>query len=228
MVEAELDKALAAADAATADRIVLALASLGPRVVPHAVRALKVLERRPVALRVLRHLGPDAAPAVANLVEILKSEPDPKIRAEILFVLGAIGPQAEPAVGAATTALADRDRDVMLTAGYCLGKIGPPAKAAVPELKKLLEVEDKVVQLTAVWALLQIGPKTEALAQIALPLLTDALSNEQDFVRVEAAIALGELGPAATDAIPALKQASLDPFRAVRVASEEALKKIER
>jgi HEAT repeat protein len=228
MVEAELDKALAAADSATADRIVSALASLGPRVVPHAIRALERLERRPTALRVLRRLGPEAAPAVPNLVEILASERDPKVRAELLLVLGSIGPQAEAAVVPATTALSESDRDVVLTAGYCLGKIGPPATAAVPELKKLLASEDKVVQITAIWALLQIGPKTESLAKAAMPLLTEALKHEQDFVRVEAAIALGELGPAAGDAVPALQEAAQDPFPALRTASVQALEKIQR
>ncbi|HEX5103923.1 MAG TPA: HEAT repeat domain-containing protein, partial [Pirellulaceae bacterium] len=147
-VEAELDKVLMGADAATADRTITALASLGPRVVPHAIRGLAVLERRPAALRVLKELGPEAAPAVPNLMEILKGERDPQAQAEVLFVLAAVGPQAEPAVPAVATALGSADRDVVLTAAYCLGQIGPEAKAAVPELKKLLAAEDKLVQLT--------------------------------------------------------------------------------
>jgi HEAT repeat protein len=158
---------------------------------------------------------------------LLKVE-DPVVRAEVLFVLAAIGPQAEAAVAPVTSALSDKDRDVMLTAGYCLGKIGPPAKAAVPELKRLLTSEDKIVKLTGIWALLQIGPKNDAMAQTALPLLTDALTHEYEFVRVEAALALGDLGKSAAEAIPALEEAKNDNSLAVRQAVAGAIEKIAR
>jgi HEAT repeat protein len=225
MVETELDKELARADAPQADRIVRSLASLGPRVVPHAQRALKDPDRRATALQMLGRLGPEAAPAVPNLVEVLKSE-DPTVRAEVLQILGDIGPQAEPAVAAATTALEDPDRNVVLTASYCLGKIGPQAKAAIPGLRKLLASDDKVVRLTALWSLLQIGPKSEALVEAALPVLTDSLANNLDYVRLEAATALGDLGPAAEPALAALEAAAKDQSPAVRRAAAEAIRKI--
>jgi HEAT repeat protein len=162
---------------------------------------------------------------VANLIELLKTE-DAATRTEVLQILGEIGPQAEPAVGAATTALADPDRNVALTAGYCLGKIGPPAKAAIPELRKMLASKDKVVRLTGLWALLQVGPKTEALVETALPVLTDSLTNDLDFVRLQSAVTLGELGPSAESAIPALEVAANDRSPVVRRAAAEAIRKI--
>ncbi len=224
-VERELDKLLETSDAAQADRIARALASLGPRVVPHAQRALKDPDRRAAALQMLDRLGPDAAPAVPNLVELLKTD-DPALKAEVLQILGGIGPQAEPAVAAASTALEDPDRHVVLTASYCLGKIGPPAKAGIPGLRKLLASEDKVMRLSSTWALLQIGPKTEALVESALPVLTDSLASPLDFVQYEAAVALGDLDPSAEPAVSALEAAATDQSPAVRRAAAEAIRKI--
>jgi HEAT repeat protein len=224
-VERELDKVLKGADAAEEDRIVRSLSSLGPRVVPHAQRALKDPDRQATALQMLERLGPDAAPAVPNLVELLQTD-DPAVRAQVLQILGSIGPQAEPAVAAATTALEDSDRHVVLTAAYCLGKIGPPAKAAIPGLRKLTTADDKVIRLTGTWALLQIGPRSDALVESALPVLTDSLGSELDFVRFEAATTLGELGQSAKAALPALETASTDSVPAVRRAAAEAIQKI--
>jgi HEAT repeat protein len=225
MVERELDKLFENADEEQANRIVRSLASLGPRVVPYAMRSLKHPDRRATALQVLGRLGADAAPAVPNLVELLAID-DPALRAEVLQILGDIGPQAEPAVGAATSALVDPDRNIVLTAAYCVGKIGPPAKAAVPDLRKLLMTEDRVVRLTALWALIQIGPKSEGLVESALPVLTDALKHDRDFVRLQAVIALGDLGPPAEPAMAALEEASRDQSPAVRRAAVEAIRKI--
>jgi HEAT repeat protein len=163
---------------------------------------------------------------VPNLVELLKSEEEADRRAQILQILGGIGPQAEPAAVAAGEALDDPDRNVAITAAYCLGKIGPPAKAAVPALRKLLDSEDKIVRLTGTWALLQIGPRTEPLVETALPVLTDALNHEQEFVRLEAAVTLGEIGKSAEAALPALETAARDRSPLVRRAAAEAARKI--
>jgi HEAT repeat protein len=222
-----MEAAMAKADAATGERIILAYASLGPKVVPLAIKALKDKDakRRERALHVLGHLGPDAAPAVPDLVALLKSG-DAKEKVETLFVLAAIGPKAAPAVEPVAGALAESDQNVKLTAGYCLGKIGPGAKAASPALEKLLASDDKMAKLTGVWALLQIAPGDAALGKKAVPMLADALTHEREFVRIEAAMALGKLGKTAASALPALEAAKGDASEAVRDAAEAAIKQI--
>ena len=82
------------------------------------------------------------------------------------------------------------------------------------------------MRLTSTWALLQIGPKSEALVESALPVLTDSLANPLDFVRYEAAVALGDLGPSAEPALSALEAAASDQSPAVRRAAAEAIRKI--
>ena len=149
LVSKALDAATAKLDEQQVDRLLDAFAALGGRVVPRAIELLKDPKRRERAMKVLAKIGPEAAPAVPDLVALLKDE-DPKVRTEALFALAAIGPKASAAIGPATAALADTDRDVMLTAGYFLGKLGPEAKEAAPALRKLLDSKDDLVKLTGV------------------------------------------------------------------------------
>jgi HEAT repeat protein len=115
---------------------------------------------------------------------------------------------------------------VQQVAAYALGKIGADARESAAALRKLVASEDELVRLTAIWALLQIGPRTDDLVKAALPVLTDALKHKRDFVRIEAAMALGDLGKSATDALPALQTALRDPSAGVRSAAAAAIEKI--
>ncbi len=62
------------------------------------------------------------------------------------------------------------------------------------------------------------------MAKDAVPVLIEALKDENLFVRNRAASALGKIGAAAKSAVPALKNALDDP--AVRSRAEEALERI--
>jgi HEAT repeat protein len=226
MVSKELDAATAKLDEAQVERLLDAFAALGARVVPRATELLKDPKRRERAMKVLAKIGPEAAPAVPDLVALLK-EQDAKVRTEALFTLAAIGPKAAAAIGPATEALADTDRDVMLTAGYFLGKLGPEAKAAAPALKKLLDSKDELVKLTGVHALLEVDPANEEHVKMAVPEMTAALKNPLAFIRAEAAMTLGDLGKAAAGALPALETVQQQDENAdVRAAAAEAVKKI--
>ncbi len=227
VIRPAMEKLLAGADAETADRIFTALASLGSRIMPLAINALKDPSpaRRERAMSVMAKVGPEAAPAVPELIKIIQGT-DAKHKIEALFVIGAIGPTASAAAPAAVAALADTDLQVQQTAAYALGKIGPGAKEAVAPLKKLTASTDDLVKLTAIWALLQIGPRSDDLVKMALPLLTAGLKSTQELVRIEAAISLGEIGKGAATALPALEAAANDPSSSVRGAASEAIKKI--
>jgi HEAT repeat protein len=227
VIRPAMEKVVAGADAETADRIFNALASLGAKVVPLAINALKdpTATRRERAMRVLSKVGPDAAPAVPELVSIIQGTVA-KERIEALFVVGAIGPGASGAVKAVVAALADTDPQVQQYSSYALGKIGPPAREAVPALKQLTMSSDELVKMTAIWALLQIGPQSDELVKAALPVLTSGLGSSREMVRVEAAMSLGSLGKAASSALPALEKSLQDPNASVRNAANEAIGKI--
>ena len=80
----------------------------------------------------------------------------------------------------------------------------------------------------AVWAALKIKPEDRTLFDTAIPKLRHALQRDRDIVRLEAAVALGEIGPAAKTALPMLELlAEDDPSRLVRDAAAEAVRKID-
>jgi HEAT repeat protein len=64
-------------------------------------------------------------------------------------------------------------------------------------------------------------------APTVIPALTDALKDQNAFVRRDAALALGRLGAEAKPAVPALLAARRERERSVRKAADEALKKID-
>ena len=208
-----------------ADRVLGAVSSLGAGAIPHAIAALKDPQRRVRGLQVLARIGPESAPAVPALVELLKSA-DAASKAEILSTLGAIGPGAQAAVTAISDQLSDNDPRVAQAAAIALGKIGPAAKEAIPTLARLNQSNDDLLRLISVWAILKIGPSSEELTKTAIPILSAALQSEHEPVRVEAAMALGELGRGAAAALPALQSAASDASPAVRSAAASAITKI--
>jgi HEAT repeat protein len=79
----------------------------------------------------------------------------------------------------------------------------------------------------AVWALLKIEPTKAERFETAVPLLRKALRGDAELVRLEAAVALGDIGPKAASAIPILELvAEDDPVDAVRKAAQAALARI--
>src|SRR5205085_8132816 len=105
---------------------------------------------------------------------------------EALYTLGAIGPGAQTAVSVISEQLSNNDPRVAQAAAIALGKIGPAAKEAVPTLAKLNQSNDELLRLTSVWAILKIGPPSDELTKAALPILSAALQNGHEPVRIEA------------------------------------------
>lgn len=209
----------------TAERVLAAYAPLAGGAVPHAIEGLKDPQRRVRSLQILGRIGPESAPAVAALVEVLQAG-DAATKTEALYTLGAIGPGAAAAVPTIANQIGDSDPRVVQAAAIALGKIGPAAKEAVPVLATLNPSKDELLRLLSVWAILKIGPPSEALTRAALPILSGALKSEREFVRIEAATTLGELGRGAAPALPALEAAGNDSSAAVRSAAASAATKI--
>jgi HEAT repeat protein len=210
------------------ERIADALASIGPKVVPACIRSLKREDKlRPYAMLILIKLGSQAAPAVPALIETLE-DPEPVVRREAAFTLGAIGPEADEAVPALIELLEDEDQDVQHAACYALGKIGPGAKEALRPLHKAMQNEDQFTKVAAIWASLKIAPDNPRLKEVAVPILTEALDHQAAHVRAEVAGLLGDIGGPAKAAIPELKKLSEDSDRQVRRAAAMALDQIQK
>lgn len=203
-----------------------ALIRLGADAAP-AIRAkLEDPAVRLQLMEVIAALGTSAKAAVPELVAALG---DPQARGEAAVAVAAIGADAAEAVPALGSLLVDEQADpgIRYAACYALGRMGPAAVAAEPVIRGLAESKDELMATVAVWAALRIKPDDASLFAGAIPRLRRALRNDSELVRLEAAVALGDIGPAAAAAIPILELvAEDDPVKQVRQAAAAALPKI--
>lgn len=131
---------------------------------------------------------------VSALAEALRDD-SPSVRAHAAYALGRFGVAAESAVPALAEVLRDPALQVRLAAVRALGELGSYAAAAVPALAAALRDEAGAVTLAAADALVQIG-------RPAVPALAEKLEDRE--LAPLAATALGRIGPAAQEAVPAL------------------------
>ncbi len=141
------------------------------------------------ALDALAALGPAAVP---RLIDALKYE---KLRGQVVYVLGKIGPAAAPATPALAKLIADKDDRVAHEAILALANIGPGAKDAVPALTAALEQGEKSKAHAMAYALGRIGPA----AAEAEPVLFGLLDNSDRRLALVSAWALAHIGPASAE-----------------------------
>lgn len=174
----------------------------------------------------LQSLGPKAAPAVPELIAILRTQDrkftnaDDILRRTAAATLGRIGPPANAALPALVEALADPELDVFAEAARALPQISPDA---VPvELVKALEEKNATEYRGIGWAFQGFGEQ-------GVLVLTAALGHPRPSVRLRTIGILHSLSAKATAAIPALKKASEedeDPL--IRQEAVKALQDIQR
>lgn len=197
-----------------------------------AVDALKASVAKPQVrlpiLEILAAIGPAGKAAMPEVTAAL-SDDDAFVRGEAAVALGAIGTEAAPAVASLEAILADEGEEpgTRYSAAYALGRIGPAAAPAMKTIRGLSSSADELMATVAVWAALKIEPGNAQLFEAAMPRLRKALRADSDLARLEAAVALGEIGPDAQAAVPILELVEEDdPVRAVRAAAAAALAKI--
>jgi HEAT repeat protein len=190
--------------------------------------ALAVPASRNAAMELLAEIGAEAAPAMDSIIAGL-SDDDPVYRSNAAMAVAALGAEAKAAVPALEKIVGDEAAapETRYASAYALGRIGPDAASAEPLLRKLAESGDDMVATVGVWAALKIKPADATLFDLAIPKLRQALRQEREIVRLEASVALGEIGPRAVTALPMLEMlAEEDPSRTVRAAAEEAVRRI--
>jgi len=167
----------------------------------------------------LLRIGPAGLP---YFVKALRNT-NPKIRARAASYLGHLGPEGGAAAPALATALDDSVPAVRSAAVVALGQIGPAARAAIPDLTAALHLDDDYLRLQVIRALWKVSHESET----CVPILMKILGDRNNPNRAGAAILLGEMGPAAKEATPALTNVLREEFSYTRVKAEEALKQIE-
>jgi HEAT repeat protein len=139
-----------------------ALAAIGPGAakegIPQALRFIDDAELRPdvlTTLTALKPTGPDAAPLVTKLLEIVGDETKADVRAKEVALLAAVG---KPAVQPLALAV-DRNpnQHVRQAAAEALGQMGGAARDAVPLLTKAARADQvKEVREAATAAIVKI------------------------------------------------------------------------
>ena len=180
----------------------------------------------PVRRNAIYALGAIGKPAVELLIDALDAEKEAFEMEPILHIcdaahgLAAIGATAVPAL---VSALEDERENVRASAVYALGEMGPVAAEAVDALITLLTDESDEVRRHAVSALGMIKVPTSK----TVPALVEVLEDREDTdLAFFAAQALTRIGPDATEAIPALREALMSESAYVRGFSSEALSRI--
>ena len=236
------------ADPKVRDAAAAAVGQMGPDAVPHLSELLRHDDKyvRRQAVWALGKLGPLAAPSLPGLVTAL-GDADPRTASGAAEALGRMGPDATDAVPALTEAMRGTNIVLCRLAAKALSQVG---RAALPQLLVHLRHRDPFVRGEAALALGWMGPAA-ATAVFALiealkagdtgrrlaPLVADgsrtpatpvtpAVAGPADGCRVNAALALGRIGPAAAAAVPALQQVAADPHEPLREAALQAIRQI--
>ena len=205
-------------DRSTSYRATEALGFLGP----HAVSAVPDLIERipesylswdlhePVVVALVR-VGP---PAVPFLVEALRGG-SPCARAAAAAILGRIGPRAAAAGPALVTALRDDVPEVHAEAADALTRIGRETAAALPVLLAMWPEEWQLAEAFGRVGAAAVPPLLERLAAVqsrrrASPTGEPAILDPDGEAVIRTVRALGLVGPAALEALPALLDALAD------------------
>lgn len=162
-------------------------------------------------------------PDISHLIADLSST-DLPAKGRAAKALAKLGDEARPAAVPLVREAGCLDETVREWVISALEGLGPPAEEELPALKDLIASPDGEV---AFWAITLLG-RLEAKAAPAVPELIEALQTSPDlFVRQKAAWALGEIGPAAKEALPALEAAAKSPDRRLAgIAKNHAIKQI--
>ena len=146
----------------------------------------------------LVQIGPAAVPAV---IAALHGSPNPEIRVGAALALVDFSPKAKAALPAFGKALNDANDEVRRFATQGMALFGKQAGGQMDELSKLLHTDSSEwVRAQAAIVFRFVDPDgTRSVRE-----LIHALSDKSPNVRGLAAVTLGELGPKARGAVPAL------------------------
>jgi HEAT repeat protein len=145
-------------------------------------------------------------------------------RVQAAMALGRLKPDSEEALAALIDCLSDANAGVRQQASQFLGTLKPPARKAAPALKRLLSDPILAVRVNAAGSLWRINGDTEATIPVLLEALKPAPGN---YSRYQAAAELGQMGPAAKSALPALLELRNDPDTFLRNGVLAAINRID-
>jgi len=166
----------------------------------------------------LGSLGKDAAAAAGDLAKLLDDEA-PRVRLAAASALLQIEPTEKRAVDVLANGLVSKDAATRRHAARAVGLAGPAATPLAGKLGALLDDSDMLVRRTALQAIATLGPAAAKTLDAVTPLL------DKHETAIDAADALGRMGPAARPALKPLAKmltadATAERWAAVRAMSQ--------
>jgi HEAT repeat protein len=197
------------------------LGAVGYDAVPALVGALEDTDWRvrQAACQALGIVGTDATEAVPALLQIIQADKD-EVRQRAIWALGAIGDVS--ALEPLAEILTREGGTVGCWIAEALGSYGRRASTVAAALRDELHRDHRGLALAAAAALCRIEEYADAAVWTLITYLQQGAPDD----RIEAAIALGEFGPTARAALPALKAAERDEDEDLRAQATIALAKI--
>jgi len=178
------------------------------------------------AARALPFFGTAASNAAPRLVQML-SDPDRRVRPSAAHALGVVSPTHHGAL-AVSAMLAQQRTNDSWTGDYAYklyGALGPIAQEAAPSLiEKMGRGPRRGHTGPVAFALWRI--QGQATPEIVEALVRDLETPIQRFQRMSL-LALKEIGPPASNAVPALRRMLSSRFATLQQEAREALKSIE-
>ncbi len=178
-------------------------------------------ENREATVRALAHFPRGLDPWITPLLRIAEHDDDRSVREATVSVLSGLrGPGGPPAITAAAVpaliaGLGSGDREVRMLAAGLLSRMGTDAEAAIPALLRILTgpidgegdgfvIDGRIPEaLGAAEALGCIAPGTASAGEV-IATLSEMARSGTGFRQLQAIRSLGEFGPDAAPAIPAL------------------------
>ena len=181
-------------------------------------------EVRQRAARGLGRLGPAANGAASDKLLVALGDRNARVRVSAASSLHALGRDAGTLLPVLVEALNDADDAVRQYACEVLGEFGAASKEVLPALRELLQEDARELRFAAAAAILRIADR-----QVDAPALSAVIQNlnEGDLqFRARVIEFLGELGPAAHAAAPALRILSEHRKEEIATPAKAALLKV--
>jgi HEAT repeat protein len=168
--------------------------------------------------------GPSAGTAYSDIVEVLKHDKEPELRACAATALGGLETERKAAVALLKAVLQDQEEwpVVSASAAKALATAAPAEAGIYSLLRQSLQDPRSKVRLAAASALWRM----KAPAEEVLPVLTALLNHKLASTRAGALKSLSEMGSAARPSMSEIQRLTSDENESVRRTAAETLKNI--